>query len=828
MTPLTDPRQPGSNGRTAKPSKHEPFMAEYLTMFLRGKQTILYCLILVTAVVAVYTFFKSPVYESSALVLIDMKGTNGSLPVSLDISGAATLNKITNELEILKSGTMAEAAAEKLLAKKTLPTDNRIPIPIIQTRGENDSLITCSPEELMERLDRVIEFTPVRESDMIKISARSTNPREAALLANVYAEAYVERNLAASRTRSGALREFLQTQGESKKQALDTIETSLQAYMRSSGTVSLDDETKTLVEQLAQLEAGRDAIRVDLSSKEKTLTAYKEELARQEPAVARSIGESNNSYVRLLQDELAKLEVQRDVFIAQNPQLAGQKLYLDKLSEIDKQIVSLKEKLQGRTSEYMKSLVPSLPGEGSAGYLAQTKQKIIEQQIELGGLSARERALSRVIADYEQQFNRIPQKSIDLARLQRARLSTEKLYLLIEEKYNQAAITEKSEFGYVDIVDPGRVPAKPVSPKVALNLILGVLSGLGLGVIMVIVRERLNVRMRTPEDLKRFGFRTVSTISRMVGAGGNPRDPSITPAGGAASPRLNSVNGLLSTAARSARDLRTHLVRTVKEKLNPRDGAGKPGDAEPFDPHLISFLGPRSTFAESYRNLRTNVQFAKNGEPLKSIMVTSANPSEGKSTTAANLAIAFAQVERRVLLVDADMYRPVLHEFFKIRMTPGLSDYILGKATYDEVVQRNVLDNLDIICSGTMPPNSVEIPSSEKMKVLFRQALQSYNVMLLDSPPVLAATDASVLATQVDGTLLVVSYDNTRELEIERTMESLESVGARILGVVLNNFDARKAYGGYAPASHYGYGYGQYGITSTSGNAQGKQKSREI
>ncbi len=827
MTSSTDTRQSGSNGRATKPSRHEPFLAEYLTMFLRGKQTILYCLTLVTAVVAIYTFFKSPVYESSSLVLIDMKGTNGSLPVSLDISGAATLNKITNEIEILKSGSMAQATAEKLLEKKTLPTDNRTPIPIIQLRDKNDSVITCSIEEIMERLDRVIEFTPVRESDIIKISARSTNPREAALLANMYAEAYVERNLAASRTRSGALREFLQSQGEAKKQTLDTIETSLQAYMRSSGTVSLDDETKTLVEQLAQLEASRDAIRVDLSSKEKTLTAYKEELARQEPAVARSIGESNNSYVRLLQDELAKLEVQRDVIVAQNPQLAGQKLYLDKLSETDKQIASLKEKLQARTSEFMKSLVPSLPGEGSAGYLAQTKQKIIEQQIELGGLYARERALSRVIADYEQQFNRIPQKSIDLARLQRARLSTEKLYLLIEEKYNQAAITEKSEFGYVDIVDPGRVPAKPVSPRVALNLILGVLSGLGLGLILVIVRERLNVRMRTPEDLKRFGFRTVSTISRMGGAGVNPRDPSIKPADGAPSPRLNSVSGLLSTAAQSARNLRTHLGRTVKEKLNRPDRTGASA-AEPFDPHMISFLGPRSTFAESYRNLRTNVQFAQNGEPLKTIMVTSANPSEGKSTTVANLAIAFAQVEKRVLLVDVDMYRPVLHEFFTIRMTPGLSDYILGKATYDEVIQRNVLDNLDIICSGTMPPNSVEIPHSEKMKVLFKQALQSYNVMLLDSPPVLAATDASVLATQVDGTLLVVSSDNTRELEIERTLESLESVGARVLGVVLNNFDARKAYGGYAPASHYGYGYGQYGLTSTPGNAKGKQEGRRV
>jgi tyrosine-protein kinase Etk/Wzc len=598
--------------------------------------------------------------------------------------------------------------------------------------------------------------------------------------------------------------------------------------------VSLDDETKKVVEQLSQLEASRDAIRVDMSSREKTLASYKEELARQEPAVARSIGESNDSYVHLLQDELAKLEVQRDVIIAQNPEMVGQKLYLDKLSETDKQITSLKEKLQSRTSEFMKSLVPSLPGEGSAGYLAQTKQKIIEQQIELGGLSARERALSGVIANYEQQFNRIPQKSIDLARLQRSRMSTEKLYLLIEEKYNEAAITEKSEFGYVDIIDPALVPTKPVSPKVAVNLILGVLSGLGLGLITVLIRERLNVRIRTPEDLKRFGFKTISTISRMGGATGNQRHTSMTlpgklpdNAGGGrpAGPGLISTDGVRSTIAQSYRKLRTGVSRVGGVNLKQREPAGTPDGGEPFDPHVISFLGPRSIFAESYRNLRTNVQFGQDERRIKGVMVTSANPSEGKSTTVANLAIAFAQVEKRVLLVDADMYKPVLHDFFKIRRTPGLSDYILGKATYDEVVQKNVLDNLDIISSGTMPPNSVEIPGSQNMKLLFKLALQTYSIVLFDSPPVLAATDASVLATEVDGTLLVVSYDQTRELEIERTLESLDSVGARVLGVVLNNFDARKAYGGYAPASHYGYG--QYGLYGAAGNADAKQKNGE-
>ena len=776
MKPTTEMKRPGSNGSTGKLRRNELTLTDYITMMLRGKRIILLCLIVVLVATAVYTFTSNPVYESSSLVLVDMKGAKGSLPFSFDVAGAVTLNKLANELEILKSRSMAQAVAQKLLEKRTLTPNTRRNIPIIEFLGEDDSsIILGSSDQIMERLNNVIDFAPIRETDIIRISTRSTDPREAALLANVYAESYVERNMNTSRSRSRAVREFLQSQGQSKKQALDTTERALQAYMHSSGTVSLDDETKKVVEQLSQLEASRDGIRVDISSREKTLTSYKEELARQEPAVARSIGESNDSYVRLLQEELAKLEVQRDVVIAQNPQMIGQKLYLDKLNETDSQIVSLKEKLQSRTSEFMKSLVPSLPGEGSAGYLAQTKQKIIEQQIELGGLSARERALSSVIADYEEQFNRIPQKSIDLARLQRARLSNEKLYLLIEEKYNEAAITEKSEFGYVDVIDPALVPIKPVSPKVALNLIVGVLAGLGMGVAIVLIRERLELRIRTPEDLKRFGFRTVSTISRMVG---------------------------------DKRTLRTSSI--------------KPAHHRPFDPHLIAFHSPLSSLAESYRNLRTNVQFGQ-PEPLsKCLLVTSANPSEGKSTTVANLAIAFAQSEKTVLLVDADLRRPSLHTFFNIRRSPGLTDYLFDSSVLDDVIQKNILHNLDIVCSGTTAPNPAELPGSINMKAFINLVTQIYDVVLFDSAPILFATDTAVLATAVEGTILVVSSGDTRNPEIERAMGSLKNVGGSVLGVVLNNFDARKAYGGYNRVSGRRYGYGQYGIQETRENAKGK------
>jgi tyrosine-protein kinase Etk/Wzc len=365
---------------------------------------------------------------------------------------------------------------------------------------------------------------------------------------------------------------------------------------------------------------------------------------------------------------------------------------------------------------------------------------------------------------------------MDLARLQRSRLSNEKLYLLIEEKFNEAAITEKSEFGYVDIIDPALVPTKPVSPKVGQNMILAVLAGLGLGLIIVFTRSHLSVCVRTPEDLKQYGFRTVSIVGRMMG----------------------------------------------DEGTNPK-ASPNPGGGGTFDRHLVSYHVPFSPLAQSYRNLQTNIEFSQRDRPLRSVMVTSANPSEGKSTTTANLAITFAQAGKKVLLVDADMYRPTLHLLFNIRSLPGLSDFILGTSTFEKVVQKNVMDNLDVICSGATPASPVEIPRSENMKTLFKLALENHDLILFDSPPVLSATDSCILASEVEGTVLVVSYDSTRKTEIDRVMESFENVGARVLGVLLNNFDVGKEYGAYVVGGDRGYGYGQFVTRGTTGYGRPKE-----
>ncbi|MBI3586882.1 MAG: polysaccharide biosynthesis tyrosine autokinase [Ignavibacteriales bacterium] len=756
---------------------------EDIYVILRGRWMILTIFLLVMAGTAFYTFTMDPVYESTVAVLVDTKGQQSQLPL-FEGAGGSTVKNIKNEVEILRSRLLTEAVARRLLQKGYVDAVKRERIPIVQPSvDEQWSDSSRAVAQIARRLAGQVEFEIIRDSDVIKITAKSSQPREAALLANTYAETYYERNLFASRTRSRSAREFLDGQLKTRKTALDESESNLQNYMEQKGMVSLDGEANKVIDQLSQLEAQRDAADISLQSLKKTLSSYQEQLATQEPNVAKAIGEANDPYIRMLQEQLAKLEVQRDITISKNPVTATQGIYAQDLREIEIQIGALRENLKKRTGEFLQSLLPGQRTTGQSsdplGFLSEAKRKIIETQIEIQSLQARKDNLQNIIAQYELQFESIPQKNIQFARLQRARLSNEKLYLLVEGKFNETAIKEKSEFGYIDIIDPAIVPSAPVSPKVRLYLALGALLGLGLGIAMVFLWEYIDERVRTPEELKKQGYSTLTTVELMNG----------------------------------------EIKRMGGKKRILRDG-------RLIDAHLLSFINSLSPIAESYRRLRTGIQYVKADRPIQTILVTSPNPSEGKSTTVSNLAIIFAQMGKKVILLDTDLRKPSLHSKFGLERNPGLSELLFENAALEDVLRKTPIKGLEIICRGTVSPHLPEALGTQKMKDFIEQLKKQYDIILFDSPPVLAVTDSLVLSTLVDGVVVVVSSGNTRMDTLERGLELVENVGARFLGVVLNNFDLRLAYGGYyGYRRHYHYGYG-YSLGKKERKGKKKVKSR--
>lgn len=212
---------------------------------------------------------------------------------------------------------------------------------------------------------------------------------------------------------------------------------------------------------------------------------------------------------------------------------------------------------------------------------------------------------------------------------------------------------------------------------------------------------------------------------------------------------------------------------------------------------LITLTNPSSPIAEQYRTIRTNIQFASAaGQQIKTIVVTSSGPGEGKSTTAANIAVVFAKSGQRVLLVDADLRKPVVYKTFQLNNASGLSTALSSSGSVADEIQRTPVENLSILPSGPKPPNPSELLSSPRMDQILAEARQLFDVVIFDMPPVVAVTDAQIMSSKTDGTLLVVRENTSRKESLNKAKKLLEMVQARVLGVVYNGAEHSK-YAGY-------------------------------
>jgi len=218
--------------------------------------------------------------------------------------------------------------------------------------------------------------------------------------------------------------------------------------------------------------------------------------------------------------------------------------------------------------------------------------------------------------------------------------------------------------------------------------------------------------------------------------------------------------------------------------------------------YLITLAEPKSPISEAYRSLRTSIDFSSIDENIKVILVTSAGPGEGKSTTIGNMAVTYAQAERRVVLIDADLRKPTEHHTFNISNRLGLSSILSQQCSLEEAIQNTDIPNLSVITSGPIPPNPAEMMASQRMSKLLEELKGKFDAVLIDSPPLLAVTDAHILSTRCDGVVLVMSQGRVKRDIAKKAKIGLEKVGAKILGVVLNNVKRKKS------ESYYYYYYG--------------------
>lgn len=355
--------------------------------------------------------------------------------------------------------------------------------------------------------------------------------------------------------------------------------------------------------------------------------------------------------------------------------------------------------------------------------------------------------LEKQVKDMEEQIaetNKLIAVTTNPATLEQlqARLTQYRtIYSNLVTAYEQVRLAEDQTSTNVIVSEPAMVPNIPVKPRTNLNTILGVLAGLLLAGSAVFAMDALDDTIKNPDEIRRkFNLPILGMIAWHEAADDAP----------------------------------------------------------------ITLNQPRSPVAEAFRSLRTNLIFAGVDRPLRRILITSPTPQDGKTTISSNLAVALAQQgERKVALIDADMRRPQIHHKFGMLNRSGLSDLFVSSADkFERVVQFNSQSNLGVITSGPLPPNPAELLTSLTMMRIMDKVNATYDVILIDTPPVLTVTDAVALASSVDGVVLVVKPGVTKRGAFEQTLEQLRAVGARLLGVVLNEVK---------PGSRkYGYYYNRY------------------
>jgi succinoglycan biosynthesis transport protein ExoP len=386
----------------------------------------------------------------------------------------------------------------------------------------------------------------------------------------------------------------------------------------------------------------------------------------------------------------------------------------------------------------------------------------------LEGVESRLRSFDQTIAELRKQAERYPPLESEQARLLADVRTTQRTYDDLAAQYQLARIAQSADGATVRLVDAAALPGFAVSPNRKRAILFASFLGLALGVALAIGIEKLDDSVKSPDEL----------ITRLQ------------------LPVLGQIPA----------------IRVAKRDTS---------SALPLN-RLVSHVDPRSVVAEAYRSLRTNLAFARAQSRLRTVVLTSPGPADGKSTTAANLAITFAQQGQKTLLVDADLRRAVLDKTFSVPRTPGLTEVIVGVASFEDSVHATSVENLFVMGSGQLPPNPSELLGSARMKDVLAHARDLFDIVLFDSPPLLAVTDAAVLSTIVDGAILVVRTGSTTREAVRRAVALLRNVHSRLLGAVLNDIDVNSG-------SYYSGAYGYYYSYQThDGNGGGPSGSRVL
>lgn len=720
----------------------ESTATEYLRLLIKRKWVIIGCFATIFSVVAIASLKTTPVYEASGTIAINKPDT------TLNFQGSTTFN--LDYYDPSELDTEVKILQSDLLALQVVRELN------LDRRPEMANQAPPSPASSLDLSPDPLQSDPARASSMI--GGLKSNLR--VMLSPNTRIIEVHYRSPDPQVAANVVNTLMQTYVENNFKA--RFESTMQASdWLSKQLVDLQMKVETSQEKLVRYQKEHEILGAD---EKQNITMEKLDELNKELTAAESERMDKEATYHLVEsgdpEAVSSASASGSSAEDNSSQSGAGLLGMLRGKEAELKIQSADLNTQFGPSYPKLAVLNNQLKEVQSQIQAETKKVVSKIRGQYSAALQRESMLRDALEKQKQEANRLNESAIEYTLLKRDVDTNRQLYEGLLQKLKEAGVSAGLKSNNFRIVDSARPPTSPIEPNIPRNLLFAAVLGLASGIGLALLLEGLDNTVRTTEQAQ--------MISGIASLGMIP---------------------LGSKSAREGPNSKRLVIATSKEAVE-----------------LVTQVRPQSQMAESYRALRTSLLLSNLGAPPKIIMVTSALPQEGKTTTSINTAVVLAQKGVRVLLIDADLRRPSIHKTLGMGPRSGLSNVLTGSATLDQAITRStVLPNLFILPAGTPPPNPAEILASTNMRDVLNELRQQYDHIVIDTPPSLSVTDAVVLSPRADAVVLVIRSAQTTKQALRRSRDVLMQVNAKLVGVLLNAVDLS------SPDYYYYYEYqGKY------------------
>ncbi len=698
-------------------------LREFITILMRRKKLVLGTALATLLTALVLTLFMQAVYRADATLKVERYAANSNELLDGKVS-RSDRDFFETQIQLLQSKTLARRVIDQLGLETRIESTGLF-AKIKDLFSSNTASEKVNPSNTENLFLENLTVKPISNSQLLKVSYDSTDPKLAADITNAIAKTFVRQNLERRFDTASTSKAYLTDSMKLTKKSLEDAEQRLNAYAKAHNIIQDIDGQPTDSHALK-----KQAEELITAEKERIEAEAAYQLYLNSPDKNKSsVNLLNDPYILSLKKAAARLETQYQSLRNKRSRKARQ---------LRKQIDSIREQVSGESINIQHAL--------KSNYMAsKQKEKMLKEQ-----------------------YNKLKQRALEM-QSKNARYNT----LLREVEINQLAYNNQLEklmalntmgnngSNNITIIDSAGIPSKKYKPSMRTNLAFGLLLGLLLGMGIAFLKEFVDDSIKTSDNLEKLtGLPVLSQLPEM-------------------------------------------------EKLNAKQLA------------LLTAVEPQSSLAESIRSLRTSLRFStRNGAP-QSVFITSTGAAEGKSTVAINLATAYSQAGSRVLLIDADLRNPSIHNLLGLENLRGLTNLLAGAETDLDISRSCMIKNLRVITSGPIPPDPVELLSGDKMIELIRVAADKYDHIIIDGPPVLGLADALILANLTEATIMAVQAGKTSKTALLDSLKRLDRAKANIVGSIFSRVS-------HALNPEYDQGYYSYHASSRANQATEKPRLRSL